>query len=104
MRASVATSAQAPDLDAQARTMRFVGTARAECTCVSIASRSSCGPAVASVAMSSIVPGRFVSERTAGVVRPAQYTVAPASPSSTAMPRPAPRVAPAARATLPADG
>ena len=33
--------------------------------------------------------------------RPVQYTVAPAAPSCTAMPRPAPRVAPATSATLP---
>ncbi len=31
-------------------------------------------------------------------------TVAPASPNETAMPRPAPRVAPATNATLPANG
>jgi hypothetical protein len=34
-------------------------------------------------------------------LRPVQYTVAPASPSMQAMPRPAPRVAPATRATFP---
>ena len=38
------------------------------------------------------------------MVRPVQYTVAPASPSATAVPRPAPRVAPATRATLPSSG
>ena len=36
--------------------------------------------------------------------RPVQMTVAPASPRATAMPRPAPRVAPATIATLPARG
>jgi hypothetical protein len=34
-------------------------------------------------------------------VRPVQYTVAPASPSETAVPRPAPRVAPVTSATFP---
>ena len=38
------------------------------------------------------------------VDRPVQYTVAPAAPSCTAIPRPAPRVAPATRATLPDSG
>ena len=38
------------------------------------------------------------------MVRPVQYTVAPASPSATAVPRPAPRVAPATSATLPSSG
>ena len=37
------------------------------------------------------------------VVRPVQYTVAPAAPSWTAMPRPAPRLAPATSATLPSS-
>src|SRR4029077_3604358 len=52
-------------------------------------------------AVSSIVLGRLSSERCVRVVRPVQYTVAPAAPSSIAMPRPAPRVAPATSATLP---
>ena len=38
------------------------------------------------------------------VVRPVQYTVAPAAPSWTAIPRPAPRVAPATSATRPCSG
>jgi hypothetical protein len=37
------------------------------------------------------------------MLRPVQYTVAPASPSMQAMPRPAPRVAPVTTATLPAN-
>ena len=37
------------------------------------------------------------------LLRPVQYTVAPASPSARAMPRPAPRVAPATTATWPAS-
>lgn len=55
-------------------------------------------------AVSSIVSGRSYSERRFLVVRPVQYTVAPASPSATAVPRPAPRVAPATRATFPVSG
>lgn len=51
--------------------------------------------AVTRSAVSSIVSGRFIGERPSRVVRPVQYTVAPRAPSSTAMPRPAPRVAPA---------
>src|SRR5437867_5395725 len=54
-----------------------------------------------SSAVSSIVSGRLYSERCVRVVRPVRYTVAPAAPSSIAMPRPAPRVAPATNATLP---
>src|SRR6185369_3888958 len=54
-----------------------------------------------SAAVSSIVSGRFISDRCDRVVRPVQYTVAPAAPSCTAMPRPAPRVAPATNATFP---
>src|ERR687890_33665 len=54
-------------------------------------------------AVSSIVSGRSISERCSRVVRPVQYTVAPASPSATAMPRPAPRVAPATSATRPSN-
>jgi hypothetical protein len=37
------------------------------------------------------------------VLRPVQYTSAPASPSALAIPRPAPRVAPATTATLPSS-
>lgn len=55
-------------------------------------------------AVSSIVSGRSYSERQARVVRPVTYTVAPAAPSSMAMPRPAPRVAPATSATLSRNG
>ena len=51
-------------------------------------------------AVSSIVSGRLYSERCVRVVRPVTYTVAPAAPNSTAMPRPAPRVPPATNATL----
>jgi hypothetical protein len=54
-----------------------------------------------SPAVSSIVSGRFISERSVPLVRPVQYTVAPRAPSSTAIPRPAARDAPATRATLP---
>src|SRR5215510_8305744 len=53
-----------------------------------------------SAAVSSIVSGRFISERSERVVRPVTYTVDPAAPSCTAIPRPAPRVAPATNATL----
>src|SRR3712207_4240365 len=56
---------------------------------------------VTSSAVSSIVSGRLYSDGCSRVVRPVQYTVAPAAPSSTAMPRPAPRVAPATSATRP---
>src|SRR5439155_13686828 len=56
-----------------------------------------------SSAVSSIVSGRLYSERCVRVVRPVRYTMAPAAPSSTAMPRPAPRVAPATNATLPSS-
>src|SRR3712207_5399529 len=59
--------------------------------------------AVTSSAVSSIVSGRSYSERWSRVLRPVQYTVAPASPSATAIPRPAPRVAPATSATLPSS-
>jgi hypothetical protein len=37
-------------------------------------------------------------------VRPVTYTVAPAPPSASAMPRPAPRLAPVTTATLPFSG
>src|SRR3954462_7764054 len=58
--------------------------------------------AVTSSAVFSIVSGRAAFAAAApGVrlLRPVQYTVAPASPSIRAMPRPAPRVAPATTAT-----
>ena len=38
------------------------------------------------------------------LLRPVQYTVAPASPNIRAIPRPAPRVAPATTATRPLNG
>src|SRR6185436_11969993 len=53
---------------------------------------------------SSIVSGRPYGERLPRTLRPVQYTMAPASPSARAMPRPAPRVAPATRATRPVNG
>ena len=59
--------------------------------------------ALTSSAVSSIVSGRLYSERRSRVLRPVQYTEAPASPSATAMPRPAPRVAPATSAILPSS-
>ena len=55
---------------------------------------------VTSSAVRSMVSGRSYSLRFCRVLRPVQYTVAPASPSAIAMPRPAPRVAPATSATL----
>src|SRR5687767_13771505 len=51
--------------------------------------------------VSSIVSGRLYSDGEERVLRPVAYTVAPARASSTAMARPAPRVAPATRATFP---
>src|SRR5580698_6273896 len=61
--------------------------------------------AVTSSAVSSIVSGRpgvgGLPRAGSLELRPVQYTVAPASPSATAIPRPAPRVAPATRAILP---
>src|SRR5690606_2763287 len=57
--------------------------------------------AVTSSAVSSMVSGRSISDRCDRVDRPVTYTVAPAAPSSAAMPRPAPRVPPATRATVP---
>jgi hypothetical protein len=60
--------------------------------------------AVTSSAVSSIVSGRFIGERPDLVERPLPYTVAPSAPSSMAIARPQPRVAPATRATLPASG
>src|SRR4029077_18954962 len=63
--------------------------------------------AVTSSAVSSMVSGRpgvgcrpRVRRRE---LRPVQYTVPPASPRATAMPRPAPRVAPATSAILPVN-
>src|SRR5262245_15681293 len=58
-------------------------------------------------AVSSIVSRRPAYTPVAGcsrVVRPVQYTVAPPSPSMHAIPRPAPRVAPATRAIFPSSG
>src|SRR4029453_9260132 len=52
-------------------------------------------------AVSSIVSARSYSDRVDPVVRPVHTTVAPASPRAAAMPRPAPRVAPATTATRP---
>src|SRR5713226_1651019 len=73
-----------------------------------------CPPrAVTISAVSSIVSGRrvwshgdtflapFLGRRFARVLRPEQYTVAPASPNASAVPRPTPRVAPATSATRP---
>src|SRR5215472_14814624 len=55
--------------------------------------------------VSSIVSGRPTSEGPATrLVRPVAYTAAPARASSTAIARPAPRVAPATSATLPVSG
>ena len=56
---------------------------------------------VTSSAVSSIVSARLYSDRANLVLRPVQMTVAPASPKAAAMPRPAPRVAPATTATRP---
>src|SRR5438105_7758830 len=62
-------------------------------------------PAAAIIsAVSSIVSGRPYGERLPRTLLPVQYTVAPASPSARAMPRPAPRVAPATTAIRPASG
>src|SRR5688572_828289 len=55
-------------------------------------------------AVSSIVSGRPYGEGLPRTLRPVQYTIAPASPSARAMPRPAPRVAPATTATRPVRG
>ena len=52
-------------------------------------------------AVSSIVSGRPYGERLPRTLRPVQYTIAPASPKARAIPRPAPRVAPATTATCP---
>jgi hypothetical protein len=59
------------------------------------------GEAVIRSAVSSMVSGRSISDRCSRVLRPVAYTVAPAAPSCTAIWRPAPRVAPATRATFP---
>src|SRR3954464_11914363 len=55
-------------------------------------------------AVSSIVSGRPDGERLPRTLRPVQYTSAPASPRARAIPRPAPRVAPATTATCPVSG
>src|SRR3954464_15550999 len=55
-------------------------------------------------AVSSIVSGRPDGERLPRTLRPVQYTIAPASPRARAIPRPAPRVAPATTATCPVSG
>lgn len=52
-------------------------------------------------AISSIVSSRSSGDRWSYIVRPVQYTVAPCVPSSTAVPRPAPRVAPLMSRTIP---
>src|SRR5215472_11764287 len=55
--------------------------------------------------VSSIVSGRPTSDGPATrLLRPVAYTTAPARASSTAIARPAPRVAPATSATRPASG
>ena len=60
--------------------------------------------AVTISAVSSMVSGRPGVAPAARVLRPEQYTIAPAAPSAVAMPRPAPRVAPATTATFPCSG
>src|SRR5947208_2444746 len=50
-------------------------------------------------AVSSIVPGTLSVVGAPSTLRPLTYTVAPAAPSSRAMPRPAPRLAPVTSAT-----
>src|SRR5580698_5526926 len=55
-------------------------------------------------AVSSIVSGRPYGDGLPLTLRPVQYTVAPASPRAQAIPRPAPRVAPATRAIRPWSG
>src|SRR5215471_15989304 len=55
-------------------------------------------------AVSSTVSGRLYGERLPRTLRPVQLTEAPVSPSARAMPRPAPRVAPATTATRPRRG
>src|SRR5687768_6524412 len=56
---------------------------------------------VTSSAVSSIVSARPTSDCWSRVVRPPTNTVAPTAPNSTAMARPAPRVAPVTTATFP---
>src|SRR5262249_31773109 len=51
-----------------------------------------------------MVSGRRYGDGLPRTLRPVQYTVAPASPSARAMPRPAPRVAPATSAPCPCNG
>src|SRR5215831_693843 len=51
-----------------------------------------------------MVSGRLYGDGLPRTLRPVQYTKAPASPSARAMPRPAPRVAPATSATCPFNG
>src|SRR3954471_12536619 len=51
-----------------------------------------------------MVSGRASGDGLPLTLRPVQYTVAPASASARAMPRPAPRVAPATSATRPLNG
>src|SRR5439155_3927940 len=51
-----------------------------------------------------MVSGRRYGDGLPRTLRPVQYTVAPASPSARAMPRPAPRVPPATSATCPCNG
>src|SRR5205085_5067825 len=55
-------------------------------------------------AVSSIVSGRPYGDRLPRTLLPVQYTIAPASPRARAIPRPAPRVAPATTATCPVSG
>src|SRR5215470_5843835 len=62
-------------------------------------------PAAAIIAaVSSMVSGRAYGDGWPVTLRPVQYTIAPASPSARATPRPAPRVAPATTATCPSSG
>src|SRR6266550_3797981 len=60
--------------------------------------------AVIRSAVSAIVSGRPYGEGLPRTLRPVQYTVAPASPKARAIPRPAPRVAPATTATWLVNG
>jgi hypothetical protein len=57
-----------------------------------------------SAAVSLMVSGRAYAEGLPVTLRPVQYTIAPASARARAIPRPAPRVAPATSATRPARG
>src|SRR6478672_7042284 len=63
-------------------------------------------PPAASIssAVSSSVSGRAIGEGLPRTLRPVAYSAAPAAPSSTAIPRPAPRVAPATTQTAPLSG